>query len=76
MTTETTEISEQSTMMQQASNLLGEVGNYGFLIVDSLYLIVLGMVVIFCLHKLASVFLYPNIKNNRLLRVIFGTLYV
>ncbi|MBE9539278.1 MAG: mechanosensitive ion channel [Proteobacteria bacterium] len=65
-----------ATPMEQASNILGQVSDYGWLIVDSLYLIVGGMVIIFLLHKLASVFLYPNLKNGRLVRVIFGTLYL
>lgn len=34
------------------------------------------MLAVFVLHKLASRFLYPYIPNARLVRVIFGTLYI
>ena len=34
------------------------------------------MIVVYLLHKLASKFLYPYIRDRRLVRVIFGTFYV
>jgi len=39
-------------------------------------LIVLGMLVVFVLHRIARRFLFPLIQNNRLPVIIFGTLYV
>lgn len=59
----------------QSSEIADHVSGYGYLIADSLYLIALGMLVVFLLHKLASRFLYPLVNNNRLLRVVFGALY-
>lgn len=51
-------------------------GRYGYIVIDSLYFIVLGMLAVFLLHKLASKFLFAYLPNARLLRVIFGALYV
>ena len=59
-----------------SSEIVDHVSDYGYLIADSLYLIALGMLVVFLLHKLASKFLYPLVNNNRLLRVAFGALYL
>jgi small conductance mechanosensitive channel len=53
-----------------------QVSEYGYIVMDSLYFIVLGMAAVFILHKLASRFLYPYLPNARLARVVFGTLYV
>lgn len=62
--------------IQEAAEVVDQVSAYGSLITNSLYLIIIGMVVVFLLHKLTSKFLYPYIKNRRLVRVVFGTLYV
>ena len=62
--------------IQEAVEVVDQVSAYGSLITNSLYLIIIGMIVVFLLHKLTSKFLYPHIKKPRLMRVIFGTLYV
>ena len=63
--------------LQQNSEQLAEsVGEYGYLIGDSLVVIVLVMLLVFVLHRIARRFLFPLIQNNRLPVVIFGTLYV
>lgn len=63
--------------IRENSDVIAEqVGQYGYIVVDSLYFIILGMLAVFALHKLASRFLYPYLPNARLARVIFGTLYV
>lgn len=53
-----------------------KLGDYGTLIAGSLYLVIGAMVVIFVVHRLAGKFIYPHIKNKRIIRVFFGTLYV
>jgi small conductance mechanosensitive channel len=63
-------------VLQEASEIVEQVSAYGSLITNSLYLIVGGMLAVFLLHKLTSKFLYPYIKKPRLMRVVFGTLYV
>jgi small conductance mechanosensitive channel len=63
-------------MIDQTAEIVEQVGEYGSLIANGLYLIIGGMLVIFLLYKLASKFLYPYLKNTRLIRVVFGTLYV
>ena len=67
---------ETGDTLDRAANIFEEVSDYGWLIADSLYLIIAGMVIIFVLHKLASSLLYPRLRNGRLVKVIFGTLYV
>jgi small conductance mechanosensitive channel len=62
--------------IQEAAEVVDQVSAYASLITNSLYLIIIGMIAIFLLHKLTSKFLYPYIKKPRLIRVVFGTLYV
>lgn len=62
--------------IQEAAEVVEQVSAYGSLITNSLYLIIGGMITVFLLHKLTSKFLYPYIKRPRLMRVVFGTLYV
>jgi small conductance mechanosensitive channel len=77
MPTETpTEAIVPEVTIERAQNVLELLSEYGFLLAKSLYVLIIGMAIIFALHKLASIFLYPRIKNNRLIRVVFGTLYV
>ncbi|RLA19333.1 MAG: hypothetical protein DRQ61_10095 [Gammaproteobacteria bacterium] len=62
--------------IQDTVALIDQVSEYGFLITNSLYFISFGMLSIYILHKLASKFLYPYLSNPRIIKVIFGTLYV
>lgn len=62
--------------LQDAVEITEQVGEYASLISTSLYLILGGMLAIFVLQKLAAKFLYPHIKHRRLIKVIFGTMYV
>jgi small conductance mechanosensitive channel len=68
--------SNVSEAIQETLEIAEQVSEYGSLISSSLYLILGGMLVIFLLHKLASKVLYPYLKNRRLIKVVFGTLYV
>jgi small conductance mechanosensitive channel len=70
------EESNVSAAIQETVEIAEQVREYGSLISSSLYLILGGMLAIFLLHKLASKFLYPHLKNRRLIKVVFGTLYV
>ena len=71
-----TEPEKTESIIEQATAVFDQFGEYGFLILDSLYLIIVGMAIIFLLHKIAARFLYPKVKYTRLARVIVGTLYV
>ncbi len=73
----TTPAVEQSvtSVIQDASEIAGQVSEYGSLITSSLFLIVIGMLVVFILHKLTSKFLYPYLQNTRLIKVIFTAMY-
>jgi len=65
-----------SEITQETVEIVDQVSEYGNLIMGSLYLIIGGMIAIFILHKIASKFIYPYVKNGRLIKVILGTLYV
>lgn len=62
--------------LEEASQIVDQVSNYSALITDSLFVIVGGMIAVFVLYKLTSKFLFPYVKNRRLIRVVFGTIYV
>ncbi len=74
----TTEVQTQSVVsaLEEASQIVDQVGNYSAFITDSLYVIIGGMVAVFLLYKLTSKYLFPYVKNRRLIRVVFGTIYV
>ena len=74
--TNPTEEQSVASVIQEASEIVDQVNVYGSLITNSLYLIIGGMIVVFILHKLTSKFLYPYLKNTRLIKVFFGALYV
>ena len=63
-------------VIQDTAEITEQLSEYSTFIGSSLYLILGGMLVIFLLHKLASKILYPHLKNRRLIKVVFGTLYV
>lgn len=77
--TEAKPVAEELSMseaIQETAEIVDQVSEYGSLISSSLYLILGGMLVIYILHKLASKLLYPHLTNRRLIKVVFGTLYV
>lgn len=76
MAEESAEVETLDFLKDHSTEIAGQVSQYSYLIADSLYLIVLGMIAVFLLHKLASRFLYRFVNNSRLIRVIFGALYV
>ncbi len=61
--------------IKETIDIMNQMGEYGTLITNSLYFIVMGMLVIYLLHTLTSKFLYPHIKNRRIIKVFFGALY-
>ena len=76
MAEETTKTGPLEFIKSHSDELAQQVGEYGYIVGDSLYLIVLGMLAVYLLHTLASKFLYPYLPNARLPRVIFGAMYV
>lgn len=74
----TTEVDAQSVVsaLEEASHIVDQVSNYSTLITDSLLVIIGGMVAVFLLYKLTAKFLFPYVKHRRLIRVVFGTIYV
>ena len=76
MAEESTAIDPVQFIRENSEVIADQVSTYGYLVVDSLYFIVLGMLAVFLLHKIASKFLYPYLPNVRLLRVVFGAMYL
>ena len=76
MAEETTRLGPVQFIKSHSDEIAQQVGEYGYIVGDSLYLIVLGMLAVYLLHTLASKFLYPYLPNARLPRVIFGAMYV
>ncbi len=72
----TTPPEDTAAIVEGTVEIVDQVSAYGHLILGSLYLIIGGMVIIFLLHLFASKFIYPTLGNNRLVKVIFWTLYV
>lgn len=76
MAEESVETGAIAALKENSDEIVGHVSEYSYLIADTFYLIVIGLIVVYLLHKLAAKFLFPFVENGRLLRVIFGTLYV
>ena len=53
-----------------------QLSHYGALIGKTLIVLICGLVAVSVLHKFAAQFLYPRLQNRRLLKVVFGSLYV
>ena len=66
--------------MAEVDEIVSQLSGYGSLILNSLYFLIGGMLVIFILYKFANLFLGRFLtlqaKGKRLKMVIFGTLYV
>jgi small conductance mechanosensitive channel len=62
--------------LEEVSGIVDQLSNYSSLIGDSLLMIIGGMIAVFVLYKLTAKFLFPYIQNKRLIRVVFGTIYV
>jgi len=61
--------------LQNSLEVVNQLSEYGGLISRSLYFILFGMLVIYILHRLTSKYLYPHMKEKRVIKVLFGTLY-
>jgi len=58
-----------------SDEIVSQVSEYSYLIRDSPSFILVGMVVVFVLHRLSSRLLKSYVRNGRMLMVTFGTLY-
>ena len=59
--------------------ILQQLGSYTKLLTSGLYLIAIGMLIIYLLHRIVNRFFYPLLQNKKLLRmgkVLFGALYI
>lgn len=62
-------------LVEKTTEIAEQVGMYGFVLLDSLYMIIGGMVIIYLLHNFAYKFVFAYLKNPRAARVIFGAIY-
>ena len=53
-----------------------QLSHYGWLIGKTLIVLICGLVLVSLVHSIAARFLYPRLQNRRLLKVVFGSLYV
>jgi small conductance mechanosensitive channel len=63
-------------IVNTTSKVADSLRGYGSLIIESLYIVIGAMLVIFAIHWLAVKLIYPHLKTKRFVRVFFGTLYV
>ena len=63
-------------IVNTTSKIVDSLSVYGSLIMESLYIVIGAILVIFVIHWLAAKLIYPHLKAKRLVRVFFGTLYV
>lgn len=61
---------------EQVAQVIDHLKQYGDLFSRGLYLIVIGIVLVFLIQRFASRMLLRRMKNRRLIRVVFGFLYV
>ena len=72
-----TGVLEQSAeVIEQSAMLVDQLSGYGFLILNSFYMLSVGMLLIFVVHRLTARFLYPHLNNALFVRILFGALYV
>ncbi len=80
MNTSNTDTIKVSEKIQEKVEIVDQVSEYSHVIIDSLYLLIGGMIAVFIIHKLVTKFLYPFLSETglfkRLIKVGFGTLYV
>ncbi|NNK56716.1 MAG: mechanosensitive ion channel family protein [Desulfofustis sp.] len=62
-------------IVNTTSVVFESLSGYGSLILESLYIVIGAVLVIFVIHWLAAKLIYPRLKAKRLVRVFFGTLY-
>ncbi|MBT8345020.1 MAG: mechanosensitive ion channel family protein [Desulfofustis sp.] len=62
-------------IVNTTSVVFESLSGYGSLILESLYIVIGAILVIFVIHWLAAKLIYPRLKAKRLVRVFFGTLY-
>jgi small conductance mechanosensitive channel len=62
--------------MNESVNLLDLLQGYGDIFRDAAYLLIVGILGVFLLHRLAKRFISPHFQSTRLLTVTFTMLYV
>ncbi len=64
-----------SESIQSSVEVVDQLSEYSSLITHSLYFIIFGVFIIYILHKLVSKFIYPYLRDTRIIKVLFGALY-
>ena len=62
-------------LIEETEEIVGLVSRYGDLIIESILLIMIGIIAIFLIHKLAAKFLFPHVQKGRLIKVVGITVY-
>jgi small conductance mechanosensitive channel len=62
-------------LSQKAEEIVGQVSQYGDLIIGSFFVIMGGIIAIYLIHKIAAKFLFPHFRKGRLIKVTGVTVY-
>jgi len=62
--------------MDQVIQVAEQLNTYGGLLINGLYFLIGGLLVVYVVNRLVTRFVYPHIQNPRILKVVFGTTYV
>jgi small conductance mechanosensitive channel len=62
-------------VVQETVEIVGLVSRYGDLIIESVVLIMIGIIAIFLIHKAAVTFVFPHMVKGRLIKVVGITVY-
>ena len=62
-------------LSRKAEEIVGQVNQYGELIVSNFFVVMGGIIAIYLIHKIAAKFLFPHFHKGRLIKVIGVTVY-
>ena len=62
-------------LIPRAEEIVGEINQYGDLIIGGIFVILGGVIVIYLIHEFASKFLFPHFRKGRLIKVVGVTFY-
>ena len=60
---------------RKSEDIVGQVNQYGDLVIGSIFVILGGIIAIYLIHKIAAKFLFPHFHKGRLIKVTGVTVY-
>ena len=62
-------------LIQKTEEIVGQIDQYAGLFIGSLFMVIVGIIAIYLIHKIASKFLFPHFHKGRLIKVTGVTVY-